>query len=268
MINFFHNHLPQAVLFDLGVVKIYYYGLLFVLAFLVGYFLISKLSKIKKVESYHLYNLVFYLLIFGLIGARLYHIFFYNFEYFSQNIFDIIKIWQGGLAIQGAIIASIITVFIYCRKYKLSFWRFSDILVIPFSLAQAIGRWGNYFNQEVYGLPTDKSWGIPIELQNRVEGFENFQYFQPTFFYESVLNFLLFLVLLIIFFKKKLSVGTLTLVYLIGYSVIRFFMEFIRLDPTFSIFSLRFPQVVSLLIMFGSLLFVFLRSNKYKNNTI
>jgi len=249
MVNFFHNYLPQPVLFDFGVIKIYYYGAIFVVAFLAGYFLLSLLARRLKVDQYHLFNLLFYVFIFGLIGARLYHVFFYNFAYFSSHWLEIFKVWEGGIAIQGAIITAFLTIVIYCRRYKINFLTYSDLLAVPFSLAQAIGRWGNYFNQEVYGKPTDQPWGIPIEPINRVTSFEKFQYFHPTFFYESVLDLLLFFILLILILKNKTTKGTVTLTYLLGYAVIRFFMEFLRLDETVVWRGMRWPQIFSLAII-------------------
>lgn len=264
MINFFHNYLPQPVLVDLGFVKIYYYGLIFVSALIIGYFLLKKLAKIKNLPGKHLDNLIFYLFIFGLAGARIYHVLFYNFQYFSLKPWEIFYFWHGGIAIQGAIIGSLITLYFYCKKHQLNFWQYSDVLVIPLILGQAIGRWGNYFNQEVYGQPTELLWGIPITYQNRVAGFESFDYFQPIFFYEFVFNLILFFILIWLFYKKKLAVGFLTLFYLIGYSLIRFFMEFLRIEPVTIILGVRFPHVVSGLIIIFSL---FILNRKIQRTT-
>lgn len=252
MINYFHNHLPSEIFLNLGIVKIYYYGLIFALAFLIGYFLVTRLARQQKIPAKFFFNLIFCTIIFGVIGARIYYILFYNFTYFYSYPLEIIKIWQGGIALNGAIIAGILTIYFYTKKYHLNFWIYSDIFAVTFSLIQAIGRWGNYFNQELYGKPTDLPWGIPIDYNHRLMVYENFQYFHPTFFYESVLNLLLFLVLILLFYKKKLAPGILTLLYLISYSLIRFFMEFIRIDPAITIFGIRLPQIICLLIIITS----------------
>jgi len=253
MINYLHNHLPNEVFLNFGFIKIYYYGLIFALAFIIGYFFINKFAKRKNIEGNHVFNLIFYVIIFSLVGARLYYVLFYNPIYFFNYPGEIIKIWQGGISLHGVFIGALLTIYFYTKRYRLNFWNFTDLFVLTFSLVQAIGRWGNYFNQELYGRPTDLPWGIPIDYNHRLTGYENFQYFHPTFFYESVLNLLLFLVLILLFYKKKLAPGILTLFYLIGYSLIRFFMEFIRIDPAITIFGIRLPQIICLLIIIASL---------------
>jgi len=242
------SFIPDPVLFSIGDISIHYYGLILVLAFIISgiysrKILLNKslLSK-KKIE-----DLFFYLIIFGLLGARLFHVFFFEWRYYSNNIIDIIKIWNGGLAIQGAIIAGLITLYIFCKKNKLSFFNISDNIVPFIALGQFIGRWGNYFNQELYGKPTEGWYGIFIELENRVLGYEGFDYFHPTFFYESILNLILFIILINILKIKKLGLATLS--YLLGYSIIRFSLEYIRIDEAPLIFNMRAPQFLSLLVI-------------------
>lgn len=242
------SFVPNPILLSIGGISIHYYGLILVLAFIVsGIYsrkvLLNKslLSK-KKIE-----DLFFYLIIFGLLGARLFHVFFFEWEYYSMNIIDIIKIWNGGLAIQGAIISGLITLYIFCKKNKLNFFNISDNIVPFLALGQFIGRWGNYFNQELYGKPTNSWYGIFIELENRVLGYEHFNYFYPTFFYESILNLILFIILINILKIKKLGLATLS--YLLGYSIIRFGLEYIRIDEAPLIFNIRAPQFLSLWII-------------------
>lgn len=267
MIEYFHNYLPQPIFLDLRLIKIYYYGLFFVIAFIIGYFLVTYFIRKKKLKQTDFDDLLFYLLIFGLIGARLYHVFFYNFDYFNKHPSEIFAIWQGGLAIQGAIIASLLTIYFYCRKKYLNFWQTTDLLALPLALGQAIGRFGNYFNQEVYGRPTTAPWGIPISQENRLLGYENFSHFQPLFIFESFLNFILFLFLLFLY-KKNLAKGRITLFYLMGYSIIRFFLEFLRIEPVVTIFGIRWPQIVCLLIIIISLIVLYNKNkfSKFANN--
>ena len=238
MFSFLHNFSPSPLLLDLGLIKIHWYGLLIAAAVFFCLWLALKLAKRALLLPDHLFNLAFYLVIFGLLGARLWHVIFYNFDYFSANPLDIIKIWQGGLAIHGAILAGLITLLIYCRRHKLSFWRVADVLAIVLPLGQAIGRWGNYFNQELFGRPCDYQWCIPINPVNRPDQYLNSTYFHPVFLYESLLDLILFSFLLGLFMRQKITAGLITLFYLGGYAVIRFITEFWRLDSSrFGVFS-------------------------------
>jgi len=223
------------------------------------------LAKKFKVSTENIFDLAFWLIIFGIIGARIYHIFL-EIEYYIAHPADIIKIWEGGMAIHGAVIAGIITILIFCHKKKMNFWLTTAILTPGLALCQAIGRWGNYFNQELFGLPTDLAWGIPINIIIRPPKFIDSQYFHPTFLYESLGNLFIFAVLICLlwyFFKKgKKRYDLVVITYLIMYSTLRFFMEFIRIDKTPEILNLRFPQIASIIIILAC--FVYLFQQKYK----
>jgi len=253
--NFLHNYHPDPIFFHLGMLNFYWYGLGYVIGILGGILIILKINK--KYQKELLWNLFFWLIIFGLLGARFYYIGL-NFEYYFQNPLDIFKIWQGGMAIHGAIIAGIITLFFYCKKHKLNFCYLSDIFVPALVFGQMIGRWGNYFNQELYGLPTNLPWGIPIDLKNRIVGYENFEFFHPTFLYES-LGCLLILLILFFLYKKNPQIygtGNIFLIYLILYSGLRFFLEFLRIDPTLMILGIKYPQMVSIILILASVGFL------------
>jgi len=286
MFNWLHNYSPQPVLIDWGIIRVYWYGLLISLAAALCLAILFKLNKSstfqqglsahqflvrdgkvldkqKKEMQSHLGNLFFYLIIFGLIGGRLWHVVFYNFSYFLENPLAVFKIWQGGLAISGAIIAGIITVYAYCRKHCLPFWHYADLLALVLPLGQAIGRLGNYFNQELFGAPCNFSWCIPIEAANRLPEYLQDQYFHPVFLYEALLNLLLFAILWLIFKRGRLlkaqgQEGILTFVYLLGYSLIRFFMEFLRLDVANTwLLGLKWTQWLVLGVMIIALLGIF-----------
>jgi len=225
-------------------------------------------------RAYHLkkdliLDLSFWLIIGSLIGARIYEVFL-EFPYYSQNPGAIIKIWQGGLAIHGAILAGLIITAIFARQKKISFWLLTALIVPGLALGQAIGRWGNYFNQELFGLPTNLPWGIPIDIINRPLQYIGQRFFHPTFLYESLGDFLIFLVLLlihVIIINKRqgglLSLSRrqavrLTTAYLFLYSLLRFNLEFIKIDPTPTFFNWRWPQIISLIIAAIALvLFIF-----------
>ena len=188
MTFFWHNYLPQAVIVNFGFLSIRWYGLIIVIAMLSASYLAGRfLLKRNILKRQDLEDLIFYTIVFGLIGARLGHIVF-TWDYYRLYPWDIIKVWQGGLSIFGALFGGGLAVFVWARKKAINFWRLSDVVVPFVALSQAIGRWGNYFNQELYGRPSSLGWAIPISRPNRLAGFESFDYFHPTFFYESILN--------------------------------------------------------------------------------
>jgi len=255
MLNFLHNYSPQPILFQIDWLKIHWYGIFIVLGVSAGLLVILKLSKKFNISSDEVYDLVFYLTIFGLLGGRIYAVFL-DWPFYLNNPFEIIAVWHGGLAIHGALIAGVFTLIIYCRRKKQLFWQLADMLAPAVALGQSIGRWGNYFNQELFGRPTDLPWGIPINFTNRPMQYLSSQYFHPTFLYESSLNLLNFLILIFLFLKLKPAnrqPGLIFLVYLINYSLIRILMEFVRVDSTPVVLGLRLPVLASLLILVSSL---------------
>ena len=154
----------SPILLDLGFIKIYWYSVMILLGLFIGGSLIIKESKKFKIPEDYIINLILYTIVFGIIGARLYYVLF-EWSYYSNNLLDIFKVWEGGLAIHGGIIFGLIVIIIYTRKYKVNTLRMLDIIVVGLIIAQAIGRWGNFFNSEAYGPITTsahlKSLGIP-----------------------------------------------------------------------------------------------------------
>jgi len=271
MIDFLHTFNPQPILFQLGWLKVHWYGVFVVLGIVAGLLVALKLAQRQGIKTDEVYNLGFYLIIFSLIGARLYAVFL-DLGFYLQNPFEIIAVWRGGLAIHGAIIGGIVTLLIYCWRNRQSFWQLADIIAPAIALGQAFGRWGNYFNQEIFGKPTDLPWGIPIDFINRPMEYLGSQYFQPTFFYESLLDLFNFAVLLILSVRlanknyelRIKNQGIIFLIYLVNYSLIRIGMEFLRLDPTPDIFGLRLPILVSLIVICVSIgLIVYKISKSY-----
>jgi len=259
MITWLHNFHPQAVLLAFGPFNIYWYGLFMVLGIVCALGMSFKLAKYYEVKADTLFDLSFWLIIFGIAGARIYDIFL-QIPYYLNNPLAIFKVWQGGLAIHGAIIAGLITVYFFTKKNKLSPWRLIALIVPGLALGQAIGRWGNYFNQEIFGLPTSLPWGIPIDLINRPWAYISSDYFQPTFLYESIGCFLIFLLLLGINFYliklKKLNNHNfvwMVSLYMLLYSILRFGLEFIRIDDAPIVLGLRWPQVISLALIVASI---------------
>lgn len=260
---FLHTFYPQPVIFNFGWLTLYWYGLIVVLATLTGLWLVIKLNQ--KYSSYRItifknkdqiFDLYFYLVIFGIIGARVYEVLLFPSLYLA-NPLAILQIWHGGLAIHGAIIGGGLALWWYVKKQQLSLALVADLVAPAVAVGQAIGRWGNYFNQELFGLPTKMPWGIPIDFINRPAQYENYLYFHPTFLYESLLSLVLVGFLLFLHFKKyqqiqsrqpEFKAGQIALCYLIGYSLIRFILEFIKIDETPLLLGVRWPQIISVLI--------------------
>jgi phosphatidylglycerol:prolipoprotein diacylglycerol transferase len=260
---FLHTYLPDPVIFHWQFISLHWYGMLIALAISAALAVSLKLARQRGLKSDEVFDLAFYLIIFGIIGARIYAIFL-DLGYYLKNPFEIVAVWHGGLAIHGAIAGGLLALIIYGRRRERSFWLWADLAAPGLALAQAIGRWGNYFSQEVFGRPTDLPWGIPISYINRPVQFLSQEYFHPTFLYESLLDLANFLLLYFLFRRfygrdyelriKNQELGIIFFVYLINYSLIRLGMEFLRVDETIEIWGIRWPIVVSLIIIIAGII--------------
>ncbi|MEM1173136.1 MAG: prolipoprotein diacylglyceryl transferase [Cyanobacteria bacterium P01_H01_bin.35] len=240
---------PGPILFQLGPLAIRWYGLLIASAVLIGVTLSQYLAKLRHVNPDLLGDLVVWLVIAAIPGARLYYVLF-EWEQYQQNPVDMIAIWKGGIAIHGAIIGGAIAALLFARLNKISFWQLADLVAPSLILGQAIGRWGNFFNSEAFGSPTDLPWKLYIPPQNRPPELVNFDYFHPTFLYESLWNLTVFGLLIFLFFrglrgKPPLKVGSLALIYMAAYSSGRIWIEGLRTD-SLMLGPLRIAQFVSL----------------------
>ncbi|MDD5368899.1 MAG: prolipoprotein diacylglyceryl transferase [Anaerolineaceae bacterium] len=229
--------------FFIGPLHIRYYGIIIMLGALVAAWLANREAKRKGEDPERVWDMLIWLLIAGIIGARLWHIFTppasmvaqgLTTQYYLTHPLDAINTTKGGLGIPGAVIAGAVALFWYTRRNHLSFARWADIIAPGLALAQGIGRWGNFINQEVYGGPTNLPWAIYIDPAHRLPGFENVSYYHPLFLYESLYNLanMGFLLWIGRRYQNWLKDGDIFLIYLIAYPVFRFFMEFIRLDPS------------------------------------
>ena len=265
---FLSNSIPNPVLLNLDFIKIYWYGFLITLALVLGFLIFYKLIRKLDFKKDDIFNLAFWLIIWGVIGGRLYHI-FSEITYYFKYPLEIFYIWNGGMGIYGSILAGILVIYFFSKKYKLNFLKILDFLVPGLALAQAIGRWGNYFNQELYGLPTNLPWKVIIDFEKRVVGFKNFDFFHPTFLYESLFCLILFLVLFFLikknFFKQKF--GFVFLLYIFFYSIERFFVEFLRIDYQPEFLSLRLGHWTSLVLVILSIIFFFILKKWYNKST-
>ena len=226
---------PGPELVQLGPFVLRWYGLLIACAVLIGLNLSSALAKQRKLENGLISDLLPLLVLFSVIGARLYYVSF-EWHNYSGNWIKALAVWEGGIAIHGALIAGTLTLILFCRWRRQSFWTVLDVLVPSIALGQAIGRWGNFFNSEAFGVPTDLPWKLFIPSANRPTMYAGSDYFHPTFLYESIWNLVLF-VCLLLFFRiglrrpAALPTGTLSCIYLIGYSLGRVWIEGLRIDP-------------------------------------
>ena len=208
--------------------------------------------------------MVFWTLIFGLIGARLYYVIF-DWSYYSVNISEIWKVWNGGLAIHGGIIAGLLTILIYTKKYNLRVTRYLDFIVVGLIIGQSIGRWGNFFNSEAHGLATSlehlQNLHIPEFI---IDGMKiNGVYYTPTFLYESIACLIGFIVLCIVRRNKYTKVGTPTALYLIIYGIIRFFIERSRTD-SLMFGGFKIAMIVSVVMIIIGVIMLIINSKKGK----
>jgi len=228
----------------LGPVRIHLYGLSLALAFLASWYVAFQVAGRFGIQKKDLDQSLLWIVVSGFLGARLYFVLF-QWQYFSEHPGQIVAFWQGGISIYGALIGGALGIYLFTKLKGFPFYRFLDIAALVAPLGQAIGRWGNFFNQEAFGAPTDLPWGLHISPAFRPQQFLETQSFHPTFLYESVWNLLVFLILLFVSAKSP-KAGTVAIYYLILYGTARFFIEGLRLDSVF-IGSVRADQMVSVL---------------------
>lgn len=254
----------NPIMFAIGNFEIRWYSVLILVAFFVAYFFIQKEAKRFNVKNDFVFNMLFWALIFGVIGARIYYVIF-DWASFKDNPIEIFKVWNGGLAIHGGIIAGLITLIIYTKKYKFRTIRYLDFCVVGLILAQAIGRWGNFFNSEAHGVVTTiehlQSLHIP---QFIIDGmYINGLYYTPTFFYESMFCIIGFIIMIILRRNKYIKVGDLTALYLLYYGVLRIFIEASRTDSLMFL-GFKMAQIVSIIMIIVGIVLLIINRKKGK----
>ena len=257
-------------IFSIGPLSIRWYGLLFASAFLSAYLIFSRYLTTEKINSEMLDQLLIYIAVGTVIGARLGHCFFYEPDYFLKNPLEIIKIWKGGLASHGAAIGILLSLWLYVRKYKLSFLWLIDRIVIVVALGGAFIRLGNLFNSEIYGLPTDLPFGIEF-VRDRLYDSSTGELLptvarHPTQLYEAIAYLIIFTILLTFYKKKHLVVrdGFIFGVFMILLFSARFFIEFVKNDQVAfeAGMQINMGQVLSLpFILAGVLMIVWTKMN-------
>ncbi|MDJ0636414.1 MAG: prolipoprotein diacylglyceryl transferase [Xenococcaceae cyanobacterium MO_188.B29] len=257
MLLAFQFQSPGPIMFEIGPIAIRWYGFLIASAVLIGVSLSQYLAKRRGVNPELLADLAIWLIVSAIPCARIYYVLFQWQEY-AQRPEDIIAIWKGGIAIHGAIIGGTLAAIVFARLNRVSLWQLMDLVVPSVALGQAIGRWGNFFNSEAFGRPTDLPWRLFIPPSNRPLEYLNYDYFHPTFLYESLWNIMVFAILISLFFwslkqGERYKVGTIALNYFMGYSLGRFWIEGLRTD-SLMLGPLRMAQVISLVIIALSVL--------------
>ena len=249
-----------------------YYGIILMAGALAAAVLAERQARKAGLDPERVWDCLIWVLLAGVVGARIWHILTppqsmveagITTRYYLTHPLDMLAVWRGGLGIPGAVIGGVLALFIYSRKHHLSFAAWVDVAAPAVALGQAIGRWGNFINQELYGKPSDLPWAIRIAPENRLPGFESFERFHPLFLYESLWNFINLGVLLAISakYRERLQAGDLFLIYLIIYSVGRFFLEFLRLDPS-PVAGIDINQLAMAVVALASAVILFLRHRR------
>ncbi len=255
----------DPVLVRIGSFEITWYSVLILSGVIIAYILIMAESRRYQIKKEFVFNMMFWSIIFGIIGARLYYVIF-NWDYYGSNIKEIFMIWHGGLAIHGGLIMGLLVIIRYCKKYKVNLLKMLDIIVPAVLLAQAIGRWGNFFNGEAYGTAVtyDKLVGMKIIPQFVIDNmYINGNYHLPMFYFESLACLFGFIIMLIIRRRKYTKNGQIFGFYLLWYGIIRFVIEIFRTD-SLMLFNIKMAQFVSVIMILIGLYIIFIQMKKPK----
>ena len=266
--------------FFIGPLEVRFYGIIIVSGAVLGAWLATREAKRRGHNPDIVWDLLIYLMIGGILGARLWHIFtpspnilvrdlltgeMVN-PYFAGgvvHILDILAIWKGGLGIPGAVIGGAIVLYFYARARQIDFAEWADIIAPSLALGQGVGRWGNYFNQELYGAPTNLPWKIFIDPAHRLPAYFDVDYYHPLFLYESLWNFgnMFLLIWISRRYAGRLKMGDIFLVYLIVYPIGRFLLDFLRLDASM-IGGININQTIMGIVALCSAGFLYFRHRK------
>ncbi|MCL6477210.1 MAG: prolipoprotein diacylglyceryl transferase [Peptococcaceae bacterium] len=254
----------DPVAFTVGPLPVRWYGIIMAAAFATGTLLAYRRAAVEKINPEHIINIITVVIPAAIIGARLYYVAF-QWPAYRDDPLEALAIWHGGLAIHGGIIGGVLAGLWYVRKHRLPVWKTADILAPSLILGQAIGRWGNFINQEAHGGPVPEKFmeAFPAFIRNQM--YINGQYYHPTFLYESVWDFGVFLFL--VFYRSRQRMpGEVSLLYFILYSAGRFVIEGLRTD-SLMLGPFRVAQVVSLLLIFAGVLVFYLRRKRTELGT-
>lgn len=254
-------HPLNPIAFSLGPIQVHWYGVIIGSGLALALFLAIREGNRRGLPKDTFADLMLWAIPIAIISARIYYVLF-EWKYYVQHPSQIIAIWQGGIAIHGALIGSVITTYVFAKKRGLSFWKMADIAAPSIILGQAIGRWGNFMNQEAHGREVTRAFLENLHLPDFIinQMYINGTYYHPTFLYESVWDFIGF-ILLILLRRVNLRRGELFLSYVIWYSIGRFFVEGMRTD-SLMLGSLRMAQIISLVLVIAALAVIIFRRKK------
>lgn len=254
---------PSPIAFSLFGVEVRWYALFIMTGIFVAVFVSRWIARRRGLDPDFMLDVIVWAVGAGIIGARLYYVLL-KWSYFSEHPSEIINVREGGLTIHGALIAGVTVFVLYARRYRQPEWAWADIAIAVVPIGQAIGRWGNWANQEAFGRPTDLPWGLAIDPERRPAEYASSTHFHPTFLYESVLDFFLagFLVWLVLRMptSRRLREGDIIAIYMVVYGFIRLAVESLRTD---SLFIGPLPAAYWLsgaLVAGGALLFILRRT--------
>ncbi|PAE25668.1 prolipoprotein diacylglyceryl transferase [Bacillus sp. 7894-2] len=248
---------PIAI--SLGPIQVHWYGLIIGLGIALALIIAMREGEKRGLPKDIFADLMLWAIPIAIISARIYYVIF-QWDFYSQNPGEIIKIWNGGIAIHGALIGSVITAYVFAKKKKISFWKLADIAAPSIILGQAIGRWGNFMNQEAHGREVSRAFLENMHLPEFIinQMYINGAYYHPTFLYESIWNIIGFIILILLR-RANLRRGELFLSYVIWYSIGRFFVEGLRTDSLMLTENLRIAQTISIVLIIGALVLIFYR---------
>jgi phosphatidylglycerol---prolipoprotein diacylglyceryl transferase len=248
---------PLAI--DIGPIQVHWYGVIIITGLVLAMWLVIRESERRHLEKETFPDLLLWAIPIAIISARIYYVIF-EWDFYSKNLAQIPKIWEGGIAIHGALIGSVLTGYFFAKSKGISFWKLADIAAPSIILGQAIGRWGNFMNQEAHGGEVTRSFLENLYLPDFIinQMYINGAYYHPTFLYESLWNFL-GVILLISLRKVNLRRGELFLTYVIWYSVGRFFVEGLRTDSLMLTEHLRVAQTISIFLIVLSIILIIYR---------
>ena len=258
---------PGYLAFSFLSFDIHWYGIIMAFAILCGIFAVifirNKFYKEISIDSICDISLI--LIIWGIIFARLYYVVL-DYDYFLRHPNEILAIWNGGISIQGAIIGGLIGFYEYYLLHNINFFKYADLLSFGVIVGQIVGRWGNFFNSEAFGLPCNLPWKLYIPYANRPLEFNGFEYFHPTFLYESILNIFVLLVMLLVLYKfPKRKNGVIFCLYLILYSIVRIIIETFRVDSVLSFGIFHVAHIMAILFILFAIFLLFFINKKTEN---
>lgn len=251
---------PEPVIFHLGSFAVRWYGLSLALGLFAGVLLAQRLAKRSGIASEAIVDLAFVATLSAIVGARVVHV-LNDWTYYGAHLGEIPQFWQGGLAFHGVLLGGLLATWLFVRKRKIPLFRLLDVLFPALALGQVLGRWGNWFNQELYGTPTNIAWSIPIDPAHRLAGYEAFTRFHPLFAYELLGNAVILGLLLLLWRWRGRRLGDIAAMYLILSPSLRFGLDFFRLDQPM-LGPLTNAQIFSIILVFVGIALAFTRGRR------